>query len=152
MRIRAARLAFARTLGASDTVEADAPDAVQRIRNLTGGGAEYFFEMAGSVKALEMAYLATARGGTTVTAGLPHPDHKLPIQAVSLTAEERTPKGSYIGSCVPRRDLPHFVALFRSGQLPVDRLLSHRLRLEEINEGFDRMRAGQDIRQGVIFD
>jgi alcohol dehydrogenase len=79
--------------------------------------------------------------------------HSLPYSDVdSLTAEERTLKGSYIGSCVPRRDLPHFVSLFRSGQLPVDKLLTHRLRLEEINEGFDRMRDGQGIRQVVIFD
>jgi alcohol dehydrogenase len=145
------KLAFARTLGATHTVEAGAPDAVKQVRDLSGGGVDYFFEMAGSVKALELAYLATGRGGTTVTAGLPHPDHKLPLQAVSLTAEERTLKGSYIGSCVPRRDLPHFVSLFRSGQLPVDKLLTHRLKLEEINEGFDRMREGIGIRQVVVF-
>jgi len=146
------KLAIARTLGATATVEAGAPDAVKLIRDLSGGGVEYFLEMAGSVKALEMAYLATARGGTTVTAGLPHPDHILALQAVSLTAEERTLKGSYIGSCVPRRDLPHYVSLFRSGQLPVDKLLTHKLTLDQINEGFDRMREGQGIRQIVMFD
>ena len=63
--------------------------------------------------------------------------------AVSLVAEERTLKGSYIGSCVPRRDLPNFVALFQAGRLPVDKLLTHRLRLDEINEGFDRLREGR---------
>ena len=146
------KLAFARTLGATDTVEAGSPEAVKQIRDLSSGGVEFFFEMAGSVKALEMAYLATTRGGTTVTAGLPHPDHKLPLQAVSLTAEERTLKGSYIGSCVPKRDLPHYVSLFRSGQLPVDKLLTHKLTLDQINEGFDRMREGEGIRQVVMFD
>ncbi len=146
------KLAFAKELGATDTVQAANPDAVKIIKDLSKGGVDYFFEMAGSVRALETAYLATARGGTTVTAGLPHPDHRLSLQAVSLTAEERTLKGSYIGSCVPRRDLPHYVSLFKSGRLPVDRLLSHRLTLDEINEGFDRMREGIGIRQIVMFD
>ena len=146
------KLAFARALGATHTINAGSPTAVQEIKAATGGGAEFFFEMAGAVPALELAYAATARGGTTVTAGLPHPDRKLSIQAVSLVAEERTLKGSYIGSCVPRRDLPHFVALFQAGRLPVDRLLTHRLRLDEINEGFDRLREGIGVRQVILFD
>jgi alcohol dehydrogenase len=138
-------------LGATDVVDANAPDAVQQIKEITRGGAEFCVETAGAVSALELAYAATARGGVTVTAGLPHPDRKLSIQAVSLVAEERTLKGSYIGSCVPRRDLPNFVALFQAGRLPVDKLLTHRLRLDEINEGFDRLREGVGVRQVVMF-
>ena len=146
------KLAFARALGATHTINAGSRTAAQEIRDVTGGGVDYFFEMAGAVPALELAYAATARGGVTVTAGLPHPDARLSIQAVSLVAEERTLKGSYIGSCVPRRDLPHYVALFEAGKLPVDRLLTHRLRLEEINAGFDRLHDGSGVRQVVLFD
>ena len=146
-----AKLDYALRLGATDAVEAGAPDAAQRIKAITGGGAEFCIETAGATPALELAYAATARGGVTVTAGLPHPDRKLSIQAVSLVAEERTLKGSYIGSCVPRRDLPNFVALFQAGRLPVDKLLTHRLRLDEINEGFDRLREGVGVRQVVTF-
>jgi Zn-dependent alcohol dehydrogenase len=146
------KLAFARSLGATHAVNGGSPNAAQEIRDLSGGGVDYFFEMAGAVPALELAYAATARGGVTVTAGLPHPSAKLSIQAVSLVAEERTLKGSYIGSCVPRRDLPHYLALFEAGKLPVDRLLTHRLRLEEINEGFDRLREGAGVRHVVLFD
>ena len=138
-------------LGATDVVDASASDAVQRIKDVTRGGAEFCIETAGAVPALELAYAATARGGVTVTAGLPHPDRKLSIQAVSLVAEERTLKGSYIGSCVPRRDLPNFVGLFQAGRLPVDKLLTHRLRLDEINEGFDRLREGVGVRQVAVF-
>jgi alcohol dehydrogenase len=138
-------------LGATDVVDAGAPDAVQRIKEVTGGGGEFCIETAGAVPALELAYAATARGGVTVTAGLPHPDRKLAIQAVSLVAEERTLKGSYVGSCVPRRDLPNFVGLFQAGRLQVDKLLTHRLRLDEINEGFDRLRDGVGVRQVVSF-
>jgi alcohol dehydrogenase len=142
---------YARRLGATDVVDAGAPDAVQRIKDVTRGGAEFCIETAGAVPALELAYAATARGGVTVTAGLPHPDRRLSIQAASLVAEERTLKGSYIGSCVPRRDLPNFVGLFQAGRLPVDKLLTHRLRLDEINEGFDRLREGVGVRQVVRF-
>jgi alcohol dehydrogenase len=70
---------------------------------------------------------------------------------VSLVAEERTVKGSYIGTCVPVRDIPRYIQLYRRGKLPVDRLLSERIRLEEINEGFDRLREGRAIRQIVLF-
>jgi len=146
------KLAFARALGATHTVNAGSPTAAQEIKDVTSGGVDYFFEMAGAVPALELAYAATARGGVTVTAGLPHPDARLSILAVSLVTEERTLKGSYIGSCVPRRDLPHYVALFEAGKLPVDRLLTHRLRLEEINEGFDRLHDGSGVRQVILFD
>lgn len=149
--LSAAKLDQAMRLGATDAVEAGDPDAAQRIKAITQGGVEFCIETAGAVPALELAYAATARGGVTVTAGLPHPDRKLSIQAVSLVAEERTLKGSYIGSCVPRRDLPNFVALFQTGRLPVDKLLTHRLRLDEINEGFDRLREGVGVRQVVTF-
>ena len=146
------KLAFARSLGATHTVNAASASAVEEIKALSAGGVEYFFEMAGAVPALELAYAATARGGTTVTAGLPHPSRMLSLAAVSLVAEERTLKGSYIGSCVPRRDLPRYVALFMDGRMPVDRLLTHRLALEDINEGFDRLHDGTGVRQVVILE
>ena len=136
------KLALALELGASDAVNAGAPDAVAAHQGALARRRRVLFRTAGAVPALELAYAATARGGVTITAGLPHPDRKLSIQAMSLVAEERTLKGSYIGSCVPRRDLPNFVALFQSGRLPVDKLLTHHLRLDEINEGFDRLREG----------
>ena len=109
------------------------------------------FEMAGAVRALEAAFRMTRRGGTTITAGLPPPDARLPLNVVSLVGEERTLKGSYIGTCVPARDVPRYVALYRAGRLPVDRLLSGTLALNDINAGFDRLHAGQAVRQVVVF-
>ncbi|MCU0896160.1 MAG: zinc-dependent alcohol dehydrogenase family protein [Burkholderiales bacterium] len=145
------KLGFAGQLGATDTFNASSPTCIDDVRAATGGGVEYAFELAGSVKALELAYRITRRGGTTVTAGLPPPDRQLAIPAVQLVAEERTLKGSYIGTCVPARDLPRYVALYRRGRLPVDKLLTHRLKLDEINEGFDRLNEGKAIRQVVVF-
>jgi alcohol dehydrogenase len=60
-------------------------------------------------------------------------------------------KGSYIGTCVPARDLPRYVALYRQGRLPVDKLLTHRLELADINAGFERLREGKAVRQVVVF-
>jgi len=104
----------------------------------------------GSATVLAQAYAATRRGGTTTTVGLPHHDQLLSIPAVSLVAEERTLRGSYLGSCVPTRDIPRFIALHAAGRLPVDRLLTHTLPLEDINAGFDRLRAGEAVRQAVV--
>jgi alcohol dehydrogenase len=140
------KLALARSLGAVQTVNAAAPDAVEQVRALTGGGAEVALEMAGSAKALEAAWKMTRRGGTTVTAGLPPPEAALAVNIVSLVAEERTLKGSYIGTCVPSRDIPRFVALFREGRLPVDRLLSGTVALDEINAAFDALAEGKAVR------
>ena len=68
-----------------------------------------------------------------------------------MVAEERTIKGSYIGTCVPVRDLPRYIALYRQGRLPLDKLLTGRLKLEEINVGFDLLREGKAVRQVVEF-
>ena len=146
-----AKLEQAKALGATHTVNAGNSDAKDQARALSNGGVEYAFEFAGAIRALELAYAITRRGGTTVTAGLPPSTANFSVNAVSLVAEERTLKGSYIGTCVPSRDIPRFIALYRQGRLPVDKLLSGRLRLDEINHGFDLLREGKALRQVVVF-
>ncbi|AHI31780.1 MULTISPECIES: zinc-dependent alcohol dehydrogenase family protein [Marinobacter] len=146
------KLAMAKSLGASAGINAADEDCVSQVKALTNGGVDCAIEMAGSEKALELAYQLTRRGGTTVTGGLAHPDRKVSIQQVSLVAEERTLKGSYVGSCVPVRDVARYVSLFRQGRLPVDKLLSDTLTLDEINEGFERLANGKAIRQVILFD
>jgi alcohol dehydrogenase len=143
------KLAFARQLGATATFSARDPDCAEQVRSATGGGVEFAFELAGSVRALELAYKITRRGGTTVTAGLPPPTATMALPAVNLVAEERTLKGSYIGTAVPSRDIPRFIQLYQRGRLPVDRLMSGTLALDEINLGFDRLHDGTAIRQIV---
>jgi alcohol dehydrogenase len=145
------KLALARTLGATAAVNARAPETIENIRNLTHGGVDVAFEMAGSIAALETAVMMTRRGGTTVTAGLPPPDARLPVNVTALVGEERTLRGSYIGSCVPSRDIPRFMSLYRAGKLPVNRLMSGYLSLDEINEGFDRLHSGAVVRQIIRF-
>ncbi len=145
------KLDFAQKLGATATFNAKDADCVDRIKSATRGGVEFAIELAGSVRALELAYRVTRRGGTTVTAGLPPPAAAMPLPVVNLVAEERTLKGSYIGTAVPSRDIPRFIQLYRRGRLPVDRLMSGTLRLAQINEGFDRLHEGRAIRLVLTF-
>ena len=145
------KLGLARRLGATAVVNAREADAVGRVKDLTGGGVDFAFEMAGSVRALDLAYRLTRRGGTTVTAGLPPPHEAWPAPAVNLVAEERTVKGSYVGSCVPVRDVPRYIELYQRGKLPVDKLMGETLQLSEINSAFDRLASGLASRQVIIF-
>jgi alcohol dehydrogenase len=146
------KLELARAMGASHCVNASSEDAVALIREITQGGVDHAVESVGSEAVLSQAYAATRRGGTTLTVGLPAPGRMFSVPAVSLVAEERTVKGSYMGSAVPARDIPRYIALYRAGRLPVDRLLTHRLKLDQINEGFDRLANAAAIRQIVLFD
>jgi alcohol dehydrogenase len=140
------KLKLAKQLGATHTVNARDPNVVEQVKELTGGGVDFAFEMASSIKALELAYKITKRGGTTVTASLPHPTHTMALPGTHLVAEERTVKGSYVGSCIPSRDIPRFISLYQQGLMPVDRLMSERITLEEINEGFDKLADGGTVR------
>jgi Zn-dependent alcohol dehydrogenase len=142
------KLEHARRLGATPIHAGDG--AVEAIREATGGGGDKVIETVGSARVLAQAYEATRRGGTTVTVGLPHPEQRLDIQAVSLVTEERTLKGSYLGSCVPERDIPIFIEAYKNGKLPVQELLTHRIGLDDLNEGFDRLAAGAAVRQAVL--
>jgi alcohol dehydrogenase len=141
------KLALARTLGPVQTVNGADPDAVDQVRALTNGGADFAFEMAGSVRALD--------NGVEDDPARRNHRHRRPaaarcaalaVNVVSLVGEERTLKGSYIGTCVPSRDIPRYVALYRQGRLPVDRLMSGVIPLDDINAGFDRLHAGEVVR------
>jgi alcohol dehydrogenase len=146
------KLAMASDLGATSVVNARHVDAVDQVRHLTAGGVDAGLEFAGSVAALETAYRMTRRGGLTVTAGLPAPEASLAVNVVTLVAEERTLKGSYIGTSVPARDIPQLIALYRARRLPVDRLMSGTIALDEINAGFDRLQQGSVVRLAVVFE
>jgi len=141
------KLAFARQLGATDTVNANDADCVEKIKEISKGGVDFAIELAGVPKALEAAYKMCRRGGTLVTAGLPRPEATLDIPIAQMVTDNRTVKGSYMGSCIPRRDIPRFLSLYRNGKLPVDRLRSGFVDFEGLNAGFDRLAAGDAVRQ-----
>ncbi len=145
------KLEFARTLGATHTFNANDPELVAKVKAATGNGVDVAIEAASAVAALETAYKITRPGGTTVTVSLPPPSAMLQVPAVNLVVEERTLKGSFLGSAVPQRDLPRFIALYKAGRLPIDKLVTHRIKLDDINLGFDRLANGEAIRQVIVF-
>ena len=146
------KLDIAKQLGAHEVFKADDPSIVEKIKNFTGSGVHYSFECVGSEKAMEMAYSLLRRGGTAVSSGLSHPDKKFSIQHVDLVAGEKSLKGSFLGSCVPQRDIPAYIDLYKSGNLPVDRLMSDHISIDQINEGFDKLSDGTTVRQVIMFD
>lgn len=145
------KLAKALELGAHEAIDSSDKNALEKIRDLTNGGVDVGLEFAGVIQALEFTYNATARGGKTVTAGLPHPGQMMQLAPVKLVAEERTLQGSYLGSCIPSRDIPAYIALYQSGRLPVEKLMTHKLTLDEVNMGFERLAKGEAIRQIITF-
>lgn len=139
-----AKLELARELGASAAyLPADAVHAGVRATTV--------IEAAGSARAFETALSLTAPGGTTVTVGLPAADATATVSPLQLTAQARTIVGSYLGSAVPERDIPRYVELWRSGRLPLERLVSSRIRLDELPEAMDRLAAGSELRQLLTF-
>ncbi|MBD0322175.1 MAG: alcohol dehydrogenase catalytic domain-containing protein [Aldersonia sp.] len=139
------KLATARDLGATQ-VYTPAELADKGIR------APVVIEAAGNARAFEAAVAATAPGGITVTVGLPAPDARASISPLGLVAEARTIVGSYLGSAVPSRDIPRYAQLWREGRLPVEKLVSARIGLDDINSGMDELAAGRAIRQVISFD
>jgi alcohol dehydrogenase len=143
------KLALASRSGATHTLVAG-DGAVEAIRDLTSGGVDYAFEAVGSATVLADAYTATRRGGTTVSVGLPHPEQRLSIPAVSVVGEERRLVGSYMGSAVPRRDVPRYLRLYEAGLLPVEQLASRLINLDQLNDGLDALASGNAVRQIVV--
>jgi alcohol dehydrogenase len=128
-------------LGATETLH---PDEVGEL------AVRHAFEAAGHPAVLEAAYRATARGGTTVAIGLPHPSRELTLNALSLVAESRTLKGSYLGSAVPQRDIPLLVSLWQAERLPVEKLRAGTIGLDGLNGALDALADGEVVRQIVV--
>ena len=146
------KLDLAKQLGADEVYKADDLSLVDNLKKETNGGVNYSFECVGSEKAMELAYKILKRGGTAVSSGLSHPDKNFAIQHVDLVAGEKTIKGSFLGSCVPDRDIPAYIELYKSGRLAVDRLMSDHISLDQVNEGFDKLSDGSTVRQVIMFN
>ncbi|MBF6478860.1 zinc-binding dehydrogenase, partial [Nocardia cyriacigeorgica] len=139
------KLEQAKALGATEVYT---PEQVAE----NGIKARYVIECAGHPRAFETAFAATRSGGTTITVGLPAPAARASISPLTITAEARTVVGSYLGSAVPARDIPRYAQMWREGRLPVDKLISSRIALTEINEAMDLLADGLAIRQVIMFD
>ena len=145
------RLGLARQLGATHTVNARDEDHVRQIHDITNGGVDYAFEFSGTIAATETCYKSLRTGGEVIVVGLvPNtgPNMKLfSFNPGDIVNSEKAIRGSYMGSCVPVRDIPRYIELYRQGRLPVDQLINRSIGFEEVNDGFDRLADGLAIRQ-----
>jgi len=141
------KLGLARQLGATHTVNARDDDHVQQILDLTNGGVDYAFEFSGSIAATETCYKSIRVGGEVIVVGLAPNSGLFSFNPADIVNSEKAIRGSYMGSCVPVRDIPRYIELYRQGRLPVDKLINRSIGFGEINDGFDRLADGLAIRQ-----
>jgi alcohol dehydrogenase len=142
------KLDIARSFGATDTVEwqGSAEATADAVREVSGGGVDYAIEATGRPEGLETAFLSTRNRGAAVLIGIPREDAVLSLRALTIPRMERRVLGSIYGSTKAERDFPYALDLFREGRLPLDRLISHRLPLEEAERGFELMHSGDAVR------
>lgn len=148
--INDSQLEAARKFGATHGFNASDPETPSRVRKLTDGGVHIAVESAGVPKALELAFDLTRIGGETIAAGLPNPNRNISISHFTLGAQERCLKGSYMGSCIPSRDIPKLLSMYQHNLLPIDRLAGSRVGLDDLNEAFDQMGRGSTLRSVLI--
>ena len=149
--VKAAKLEHARGLGASHTIDAAREDPVAAIRRITRLGADYTFVAVGDTRAVSQAVDALAPGGTCVLIGVPETGATVPMDVRPLVTGERVIRGSSYGSARTREDLPRLVNLYLAGKLKVDQLITRRYGLDEANEAFRALAAGELARGLIVF-
>lgn len=146
------KLALAKELGATHTINPKTLTSDGDLIDAAGGRVDFGFDMAGAVPAFETAYKLTRRGGTTITSGLPNPKLSFSLSLSQMVGEEREIRGSYLGSGVPAVDINRYIDLYQAGRLPVNKLLGQSFTLDQVNEGFDHLASGSSLRDAVIFE
>ena len=145
------KLETAMDFGATYTVNARTHDLLEGVRELTAGeGVDFSFEAIGNPKAMAQAFQAVRRGGVATAVGIAPAGSEVSINAGELVYQEKTLKGSYYGGAHPQSDMPRLLQLYRAGKLPIDRLISRRYRLEQVNEAYDALLAGEVARSVLI--
>ena len=152
--VAAQKLAEAANLGATATVAwtGDAESTAERVREASRGGVDYALEATGRPEAALAAFLACRARGAAVLIGIPRADAVVTLPALQIPRGERRVLGSIYGSSKPERDFPAILELYRSGRLPLDRLISHRLPLEAVAEAFELMQSGTALRVVLELD
>jgi len=145
------KLATARELGATHIVDASSHDPVPAIREMTGGGVEYSFEAIGLKLTAEQAFGCLAPGGTATVIGMIPVGQKVELDGFEFLREKKI-QGSMMGSNRFRVDMPRYIELYLQGKLKLDEMISRKGRLEDVNEAFRAMKAGEVARTVLTFD
>jgi S-(hydroxymethyl)glutathione dehydrogenase/alcohol dehydrogenase len=145
------KLGFAREMGATDSVDASSGDAVQKIREMTGGGVDYSFEAVGMKKTAEQSFECLNSGGTATIIGMIPMTEKIELPSM-LVLSERKLQGSIMGSNRFRVDIPQYIDFYTQGRLHLDEMVSKKLPLEDVNEAFRLMKAGEVARSVIVLN
>jgi Zn-dependent alcohol dehydrogenase len=145
-----AKLDLAREMGATEVVNSGEVDPVDAVHEVVPGGVDHAFEALGRPQTIELALALTGRGGQAVLIGMAAPDARVGFDALTMTFEERCVRGSWYGSCVPLRDIPMLIELYRSGRLRLEPLITE-CGLDDVNDAFARMEAGETARSVIVY-
>jgi S-(hydroxymethyl)glutathione dehydrogenase / alcohol dehydrogenase len=146
-----AKLELARTFGATDIVQAG-EGAVERVKELTGGGVDYAFDVVGNTAVQREAFMMLRARGTLMLVGLPKSGSELSVPAIPMIVREIRVIGSLMGSAAFQRVIPTYAQLYLDGRLTLDPLISQRIKLEDINKGYEQLIAGETARSVIVFD
>ncbi len=145
------KLAWAREFGATHTVNAKELDAVETIQDLTGGfGADVVIDAVGRPETWKQAFYARDLAGTVVLVGVPTPTMQLEMPLVDFFSRGGSLKSSWYGDCLPERDFPTLISLYLQGRLPLEKFVSERIGLDDIEDAFHKMHAGEVLRSVVM--
>ncbi len=145
------KLEWARELGATHTINAADADAVEAVQDLTGGfGADVVIDAVGRPETWKQAFYARDLAGTVVLVGVPTPDMRLEMPLIDFFSRGGSLKSSWYGDCLPERDFPTLVDLYQQGRIPLDRFVSERIKLDEVEDAFHTMHKGDVLRSVVV--
>ncbi|GAB3131018.1 S-(hydroxymethyl)mycothiol dehydrogenase [Tsukamurella serpentis] len=145
------KLEWARDLGATHTVNAAEVDAVEAITELTDGfGADVVIDAVGRPETWKQAFYARDLAGTVVLVGVPTPDMTLEMPLIDFFSRGGTLKSSWYGDCLPERDFPQLVDLYQQGRLPLEKFVTERIALDEVERAFETMHRGEVLRSVVV--
>jgi S-(hydroxymethyl)mycothiol dehydrogenase len=145
------KLQMAMELGATHTIDASKVDAVEAVQELTGGfGADVVIDAVGRPETWKQAFYARDLAGTVVLVGVPTPDMTLEMPLIDFFSRGGSLKSSWYGDCLPERDFPALVDLYEQGRLPLDKFVSERIKLDQVEEAFETMHRGEVLRSVVV--
>jgi S-(hydroxymethyl)mycothiol dehydrogenase len=146
------KLEWAKGMGATHTVNSGQTDAVEAIRGLTGGfGVDVAIDAVGHPKVFEQAFYARDLAGRVVMVGVPTPDMLITLPAIEIFGRGGAVKSSWYGDCLPSRDFPMLIDLYRQGRLDLDAFVSETIALKDVEEAFAKMHRGEVLRSVVVF-
>jgi len=145
------KLGWAKEFGATHTINSSETDAVEAIRALTdGNGVDVAIEAVGHPATFEQAFFARDLAGTVVLVGVPNPEMKVELPMIEIFGRGGSLKSSWYGDCLPSRDFPMLIDLYLQGRLDLDRFVTETISLDQVEEAFERMEAGEVLRSVVV--